>query len=168
MLIYAYWLLKYDTEYVLRIRQKYQYTNSLQRDLIYFIAGEDGSLAVVEDDDQSIYEFHGARTEVMLQFEAHYPNANVIRMSTSYRFCKGMIQLIDHLIWQNTSRFAKNFWHFIPKKGRLNNISILYCTNHHTEEHRLFYVAMTRAKENLYLCNYEKRKDQVKPLPYLC
>ena len=119
MLIYAYWLLKYDTEYVLRIRQKYQYTNSLQRDLIYFIAGEDGSLAVVEDDDQSIYEFHGARTEVMLQFEAHYPNANVIRMSTSYRFCKGMIQLIDHFDLAEYIPICKKFLAFHSEEGKI-------------------------------------------------
>lgn len=36
------------------------------------------------------------------------------------------------------------------------------------EERRLFYVAMTRAKENLYLCTYEEKgRDKVKPSPFL-
>ncbi|MBN1827046.1 MAG: ATP-dependent helicase [Candidatus Eisenbacteria bacterium] len=35
------------------------------------------------------------------------------------------------------------------------------------EERRLFYVAMTRAKEILYLSHFEKMKNRAKPSPYL-
>lgn len=130
MLIHAYRLLENDPECLSWIRQKYQYiqvdeyqdTNFLQRDLIYLIAGEDGNLAVVGDDDQSIYGFRGARPEVMLQFQDHYPNAKIISMNTNYRSCRGIIQLADHLIRQNTSRFAKDFFAFHSEEGKIEQI----------------------------------------------
>ena len=76
-----------------RLREKYQYiqvdeyqdTNFLQRDIVYLLAGENGNLAVVGDDDQSIYGFRGARPEVMLKFKEHYPDVKFVRMNTNYR-----------------------------------------------------------------------------------
>lgn len=87
------------------LRERYQYiqvdeyqdTNYLQRDIIYQIAGKTGNLAVVGDDDQSIYAFRGARPEIMLNFTKDFPNAALINMSTNYRSLKNIIHDADLL-----------------------------------------------------------------------
>ena len=95
MLLQAYDCMKHDTGCLTWLREKYQYiqvdeyqdTNFLQRDIVYLLAGENGNLSVVGDDDQSIYGFRGARPEVMLKFQEQYPDAKLIRMNTNYRSC---------------------------------------------------------------------------------
>lgn len=88
---------------------EYQDTNSVQRDILYAIAGPDGNLAVVGDDDQSIYGFRGARPEIMLEFRKDYPNAAVIRMSINYRSGSEIIRQAGALIADNRKRFEKEF-----------------------------------------------------------
>ncbi len=95
---------------------EYQDTNSVQRDILYAIAGPDGNLAVVGDDDQSIYGFRGARPEIMLarpeimlEFQKDYPNAAVIRMSINYRSGSEIIRQAGALIADNRKRFEKEF-----------------------------------------------------------
>lgn len=83
MLLKAYELMKNDKTCLEWLQERYQYiqidefqdTNYLQRDILYLLAGENGNIAVVGDDDQSIYGFRGAKPEIMLKFAEHYPNA---------------------------------------------------------------------------------------------
>ena len=101
---------------------EYQDTNFLQRDIVYLLAGEHGNLAVVGDDDQSIYGFRGARSEVMLKFQENYPDVKFVRMNTNYRSCSGIIAAADKLIQQNTSRFSKKFEAFQSEQGSVQVI----------------------------------------------
>ena len=125
MLLKAYQCMQENQECLAWLREKYQYiqvdeyqdTNFLQRDLIYLLAGEHGNLAVVGDDDQSIYGFRGARPEVMLRFQDFYPDVKFVRMNTNYRSCSGIIKAADQLIKNNTSRFAKEFQAFHEEEG---------------------------------------------------
>lgn len=54
---------------------EYQDTNVAQYRLISLLAGNNGNLCVVGDDDQSIYRFRGATIENILSFEKQYPAA---------------------------------------------------------------------------------------------
>lgn len=87
---------------------EYQDTNFLQRDIIYAIAGLNGNITVVGDDDQSIYAFRGAKPEVMQDFLRHYPDAREIHMSTNYRSDKKIIESASNLITHNLVRFTKD------------------------------------------------------------
>lgn len=131
MLILAYKEMKQNPACLKWMREKYQYiqvdeyqdTNFLQRDIVYLLAGDNGNLAVVGDDDQSIYGFRGARPEIMLKFQEHYPDVKVVKMNTNYRSCSGIIAAADRLIKQNTSRFAKEFQAFNQNPGTVEVIS---------------------------------------------
>ena len=89
MLLKAYELMKNDKTCLEWLQERYQYiqidefqdTNYLQRDILYLLAGENGNIAVVGDDDQSIYGFRGAKPEIMLKFAEHYPNACLLYTS---------------------------------------------------------------------------------------
>lgn len=87
---------------------EYQDTNFLQRDIIYLIAGPNGNLTVVGDDDQSIYAFRGAKPEVMLNFKKDYPDAKDIYMSTNYRSDKKIIDAAATLVEKNIARYPKD------------------------------------------------------------
>lgn len=115
ILLQAYELLRTDEAVLSWMREKYQYihvdeyqdTNFIQRDFVYILAGTEGNLVVVGDDDQSIYAFRGAKPEIMLNFHHDYPNATPIYMTTNYRSDTSVIAHASKLIKKNKSRFAK-------------------------------------------------------------
>lgn len=116
MLLIAYNILSTNEEALKWIRSRYRYImvdeyqdiNELQRDIIYLIAGEDGNLAVVGDDDQAIYGFRGASNRIMLSFKDDYPNARVFYLEDNYRSNSEIIDRADSLIGYNKNRFDKN------------------------------------------------------------
>ena len=101
---------------------EYQDTNYLQRDIVYLLAGDNGNLAVVGDDDQSIYGFRGARPDVMLQFKEHYSKAKEIKLSTNYRSSAKIIEHADQLIKKNKKRFSKQFLAFHKADGVVEEV----------------------------------------------
>lgn len=117
MLLKAYELMKNDKTCLEWLQERYQYiqidefqdTNYLQRDILYLLAGENGNIAVVGDDDQSIYGFRGAKPEIMLKFAEHYPNAISLHLSMNYRSDRKIIECASNLIHHNKERFDKEF-----------------------------------------------------------
>lgn len=148
MLVMAKDILDNESEVLLYLKNRYSYiqvdeyqdTNYIQRDIIYKLAGKEGNLAVVGDDDQSIYMFRGARPEIMLNFSKDYPECKVIHMSTNYRSLKEIIKTADHVVKHNSQRFAKDFYGAREEKGKvffrnyLNNTSQLGGVLHKVRE----------------------------------
>lgn len=145
ILLQTYSLLK-NNEYALNfIKDRYGYihvdeyqdTNFLQRDIIYLIAGKNGNITVVGDDDQSIYGFRGARPEIMLNFKKDYPYAKEVCMSTNYRSDYKILKYAENLVKKNIKRFdkdiiagSKNAGNVIYKQfesKRAQNIYISHC-----------------------------------------
>ncbi len=96
---------------------EYQDTNFTQRDILYLISGKCGNLCVVGDDDQSIYQFRGARPEIMLGFQNDFPDTIRIDMGTNYRSGKSVVDHADQLIKHNKKRFQKEFISFRGTEG---------------------------------------------------
>ena len=90
------------------ICDEYQDTNPIQRDILYLMAGDNGNLCVVGDDDQSIYGFRGAVPSIMMDFQKDFPACKTIRMSTNYRSVPGIIGPAGMMIKYNRVRFDKD------------------------------------------------------------
>ena len=89
---------------------EYQDTNHVQFQFIMKLAGSNGNLCVVGDDDQSIYRFRGADITNILSFEEHFKSAHVIKLEQNYRSTNSILECANHVIRNNTGRKAKHLW----------------------------------------------------------
>ena len=88
---------------------EYQDTNVAQYKLISLLAGENGNLCVVGDEDQSIYRFRGATIENILSFEDEF-DAEVIKLEQNYRSTSTILEAANAVIRNNTQHKEKNLW----------------------------------------------------------
>lgn len=103
-------LRRYHNLYKYIMVDEYQDTNYAQYRLISLLAGEDGNLGVVGDDDQSIYKFRGATVENILNFEKQYKNCAVIRLEQNYRSTNNILGAANAVISNNPNRKDKHLW----------------------------------------------------------
>ncbi len=86
---------------------EFQDTNSTQMDLIDSLTAAHRNIAVVGDDDQSIYGWRGAEIKNILGFPRRYDNCLTIRLERNYRSSAKIIDLANSVIANNRDRHAK-------------------------------------------------------------
>jgi DNA helicase-2/ATP-dependent DNA helicase PcrA len=77
---------------------EYQDTNPLQQALLEAWLGERRDLAVVGDEDQTIYTFTGATSEYLTGFTRRFPEARVVRLEDNYRSSPEVLALANRLL----------------------------------------------------------------------
>lgn len=98
----------YRSRFSFLLVDEYQDTNRAQFRLLELMAGEVANLMVVGDDDQSIYAWRGADIRNILDFEASYPSARVVRLEENYRSTDKILQAANQVIRHNVDRKGKN------------------------------------------------------------
>lgn len=78
-----------------------------QHRTLKLLAEAENNLFLVGDDDQSIYGFRGAGSEIMLSFPKEYPKAKVIHLEYNYRSVPEIIHATGKVISENKNRFPK-------------------------------------------------------------
>ena len=105
---------------------EFQDTNRLQLEMVSYLAKrEDGSppnVAVVGDDDQSIYGWRGAEVSNILEFESHFPNPLVVKLEQNYRSTSNILNTANVLIKKNPRRRPKELW---SAKGEGDKIRLI-------------------------------------------
>jgi DNA helicase-2/ATP-dependent DNA helicase PcrA len=89
---------------------EYQDTNHAQYRWLQLLCEEHRNLCVVGDDDQSIYSFRGADIRNVLDFEDHFPDAQVVKLEQNYRSTQTILSAANGVIAHNRSRKAKALW----------------------------------------------------------
>jgi DNA helicase II / ATP-dependent DNA helicase PcrA len=94
---------------------EYQDTNRAQYLWVRLLAGERKNLAVVGDDDQSIYSWRGADLRNILDFERDYPDATVVKLEQNYRSTQLILDAAHAVVSRNESRKDKKLWTENPR-----------------------------------------------------
>jgi superfamily I DNA/RNA helicase len=101
---------------------EFQDTNRLQLELVSYLArpaqpahssmrsSAQPNIAVVGDDDQSIYGWRGAEVSNILEFEAHFPQPTVVKLEQNYRSTNAILGSANGLIKNNPRRRPKKLW----------------------------------------------------------
>ncbi|MCF7222839.1 DNA helicase II [Marilutibacter chinensis] len=94
---------------------EFQDTNAIQYAFVRVLAGEEGQVFVVGDDDQSIYGWRGAKVENMQRFLKDFgPNdgrgAQTIRLEQNYRSSANILDAANAVIAHNPDRLGKKLW----------------------------------------------------------
>ncbi|XHR27823.1 MAG: ATP-dependent helicase [Chthoniobacteraceae bacterium] len=113
---------------------EFQDTNRLQLELVSYIAKHDDgtppNVAVVGDDDQSIYGWRGAEVSNILEFETHFPNPTVVKLEQNYRSTNSILNTANTLIKNNPRRRPKQLW---SGKGDGEKVRLVMAPNDHEE-----------------------------------
>jgi len=109
LLLYTHTLLDTRPAIVRALQNQYRYfmvdefqdTNWAQYQLLKKLLGTGNNLAVVGDDDQSIYKWRGASISNILQFTKDFPNAKTVVLSENYRSRQIILDAAYELIQHN-------------------------------------------------------------------
>ncbi len=105
------WILeKVQDRYRYIMVDEFQDTSLLQYKLVSMIAAKYRNIAVVGDDDQSIYSWRGANYENIIQFEKDFPERTEFKLEQNYRSTGNILKAANALIVHNTERKEKNLW----------------------------------------------------------
>ncbi|MEM8585245.1 MAG: ATP-dependent DNA helicase [Bacteroidota bacterium] len=99
----------YQERFLYILVDEFQDTNGSQEEIVRLLAAywSSPNLFIVGDDDQSIYEFQGARLRSMIDFYKRYEGVEVITLKENYRSNQILLDTSAHLIDQNEQRVSK-------------------------------------------------------------
>ena len=139
-------LSKYKDRYKYIMVDEFQDTSHQQYEMMHILS--DKNVAVVGDDDQSIYSWRGADFQNIINFERDFPDVQEIRLEQNYRSTGTILAAANGVIKHNTNRKDKELW---SGNGNGKPIEIYMPENEAAEAD---FIAQTL----LSICTEEKRK----------
>ncbi len=100
----------YNRRFQYLLVDEYQDTNRPQYELMRLLAGDGHNVCAVGDEDQSIYSWRGADIRNILEFEADFPEAKIVRLEENYRSTQNILEAASAVVRNNVRRKGKNLW----------------------------------------------------------
>ncbi|ODS23166.1 DNA helicase II [Candidatus Endobugula sertula] len=100
----------YQQRFPFILVDEFQDTNTIQYAWLRVLAGANGCVSVVGDDDQSIYGWRGAKIENIQRFSEDFNNTQTIRLEQNYRSTGLILKAANAVIENNYSRLGKELW----------------------------------------------------------
>ena len=138
----------YQSRYRYLIVDEFQDTNHIQLEFISLI-GSTSFVTVCGDDDQAIYGWRGATSEVFTEFRRLFPGSSTVVLSQNYRSSQNIVKYSQCLISHNKARDAKSVF-AVSDAGPLPQIVI-------TESPRQEAAAVTKAIKSYVREGYQYR-----------
>ncbi|WP_407435367.1 ATP-dependent helicase [Treponema sp.] len=101
-------LAKYRARFKYIMIDEFQDTSHQQYEFMHLLA--DKNVAVVGDDDQSIYSWRGADYQNIINFEKDFKGMQEIRLEQNYRSTETILAAANGVISHNTNRKEKKLW----------------------------------------------------------
>ncbi len=117
-------LQKYRERYKYVMVDEFQDTSRQQYELMRLLS--DKNIAVVGDDDQSIYSWRGADYQNIVNFEKDFPSVREIKLEQNYRSTGTILDAANGVISHNKNRKEKKLW---SGNGNGKPIEIFYPEN---------------------------------------
>jgi superfamily I DNA/RNA helicase len=87
---------------------EFQDVNNLQVELVKLLLTDKTQLFCVGDDWQSIYGFRGSNVSYIVEFEKHFPDAEVIKLNLNYRSTQHIVGASNEVIKHNKFKVEKD------------------------------------------------------------
>ena len=100
----------YNRRFQYLLVDEYQDTNRPQYELMRLLAGDGHNVCAVGDEDQSIYSWRGADIRNILEFEADFPEAKIVRLEQNYRSTENILEAASAVVANNVRRKGKDLW----------------------------------------------------------
>ncbi len=131
-MVYAYRLLKAIPEALEYFRSRYRYicvdeaqdTSKIQHAIISLLAGEQGNLFMVGDEDQSIYGFRAAYPEALMSFGKDHTGAKILLMEDNFRSTGQIVAAAGKFIKKNIHRYEKTMRPSREDGGAIREIKV--------------------------------------------
>lgn len=108
-------LLENQADVAHKVRNRYRFilvdefqdVNNLQVDLLKLLLTNETQLFCVGDDWQSIYGFRGSEVGYIVEFEKHFPGAEIIKLNLNYRSTQHIVSAGNEVIKNNKFQIEK-------------------------------------------------------------
>jgi len=101
---------KWQNKYHFILVDEYQDIDNVQNELIQLLTNENTFLYVVGDPDQTIYSWRGADINIIMGFEAAYPDSETIVLDQNYRSTQTILNGANSVIQYNKNRVKKDLF----------------------------------------------------------
>ena len=100
----------YQQRFPFILVDEFQDTNTIQYAWLQILAGQEGCVSAVGDDDQSIYGWRGAKIENIQRFSHDFPKTQTTRLEQNYRSTGLILKAANGVIENNQGRLGKKLW----------------------------------------------------------
>ncbi|MFH1422343.1 MAG: UvrD-helicase domain-containing protein [Planctomycetota bacterium] len=101
---------------------EYQDTNITQYGIARLLVAKNQNITATGDPDQSIYGWRGAEISNILEFEADFSNAKIVRLEENYRSTTHILKCAQMLVENNRLRIEKTLFTNNPEGEKVKKI----------------------------------------------